>query len=53
MVTSLNSLPIFFILIRGVLPIVFNTEVSAMTGQVGVWTSVGSDSFILVSDIDN
>jgi hypothetical protein len=35
-VTSLNSLPIFFILIRGVLPIVFSTEVSAITGQVGV-----------------
>jgi hypothetical protein len=27
--------------------------VSAMTGQVGAWTSVGSDSFILVFDIEN
>jgi len=52
-VTSLNSLPIFFILIRGVLPIVLSTEVSAMTGQVGVWTSVGSVSFILVFDIES
>ncbi len=39
--------------IKGVFPIVFSTEVSAITGQLGVCTSVGSDSFISVFDIKN